>query len=473
MKILIQFLVFVLLSPSALASLSSLSSEYLESGSDNESKKIELEINSLKRDSVFKSKAWQLSLSGENTKSKLERSSSLLISSATLLPNDTATTSYALTLSKDFFTGTKLSLTNSLVDYTNNANSTQSNKGFSQTISLEQELWNNFLGRRDSLSLDIAEKTYEFQKSSADYVVEANLFSFIADYLKAKLDKSNLALKKEALERAKKRLSLIKRRVRDGLSEKVDLYSAQTQELASRETYMSEVISLESSLESLSKKIHRKVLISQVKEYKLDDDGEVRRVDGEIEDNKNYIQTKKQIDYLVDNSKRSDHSVYPSLVFGGSYSTNNYERSENPISDGVIGSENNELTVGLTLTWNIGSSTEKIDKSIAALELNKARMESRKILLSLKEQESSLIKRQNEVSVLIKSASKRLELAQKTLKEYNLLYSRGRATLDQVIRAEEDLINTQLSYINYLYLQDSNLSTLAYYRGKLEESISK
>ncbi len=473
MKSFLLFWILVAISPLTNAALSSLSVEFLEKGSLNESQRMDLEISALEKESTYYSKSWSLSLSGENTKSKLERSSSLLISNATLLPNDTETTSYNLTLSKDFFTGTEVSLSNTLVDFTNNVNLSQNNKGFTQTISLEQDLWNNFLGRRDSLSLDIAEKTFEFQKKSADYTVETNLYTFVSEYLKAKLDKANVELKKAAHERTNKRLELIKRRVRDGLSEKVDLYSAQTLELASKESYMSEMISLQSSLESLSKKLHREITVENILNYSLKEESEILRVDGKIEDNKNFLKTKKQIDYLVYSAKKADYAVYPSLVFGTSYSTNNYESSSSPISDGVVGSDNNELTVGLTLTWNIGSKAEDLTKKATSIELNKVKMESRKILLTLKEQESSLLRRQKEVDVLLNSATKRLELANKTLKEYNRLYSRGRATLDQVIRAEEDLISTQQSYVNYLYLKDSNFSTLAYLRGKLEQAVIK
>ena len=426
MKNLVLIGTALVFSSSVNASLSALSSEYLESGSDNESQRMELEINSLEKGATFESKAWQLTASGKNTKSKLERSSSLLISSATLLPNDTETTTYNLTLSKEFFTGTTVSLSNSLVDYQNNANSNNNNKGFTQTLSLEQDLWNNFLGRRDSLTLDIAQKTFEYQKTSTDFVTESNLYTFVSDYLKAKLDKANVELKEAATERAKKRLSLIKRRVRDGLSEKVDLYSAQTQSLAAIEGLRSEIISLESSLESLSKKVHREVNTSHISNYGLTEKSEILKVEGSIEDNKNFSKTKKQIDYLIDSSKKAESSVYPALVFGGAYTTNNYETKDSPISDGMIGSENNELTVGLTLTWNIGSSAESLTKEAASIQLNKARMESRKVLLSLKEQENSLVKRQTEVEVLIKSASKRLALSNKTLKEYKKIDCRGK-----------------------------------------------
>jgi len=48
------------------------------------------------------------------------------------------------------------------------------------------------------------------------------------------------------------------------------------------------------------------------------------------------------------------------------------------------------------------------------------------------------------------SINKRLELASMALDEYTKLYARGKADLDQVIRAEEDLINTQKSKIQYL-----------------------
>ncbi|OUR93644.1 hypothetical protein A9Q84_19440 [Halobacteriovorax marinus] len=466
MKILLLTTIFFLNLSMTQAALSELSKEYLNSSFDNEDQRLGLKINQLTKNQVLESKAWALSAATLNTDSKLK-------SSSTFLSTQTQTNSHSLELSKSFFTGTEFTFSNTYSTYDNDLFPSTNNKGFTQSLSLTQDLWKNFLGRNDDLDRVVAEKTYNYQDQSTRFQIETNLFNFVTDYINVKVARAIVDLQELAVKRAQKRLNLIKRRVKDGLSERVDLYSARTQELASIEKLKSDTITFDTSVESLSKKLHRKVQNTEVLSYKLGSSSELELVAGKIEENNGFIQTKKQIEYLKDVLTQKENGLYPTLAFSGTYATNEYKQSGSPISGGTLGNSNNQVSLGLSLTWNIGSYSEKLQRESSSISLNRAKMESRQSLLSLKEEEDALGKRLREVDVLIESALERLDLANKTLQEYNRLYSRGRATLDQVIRAEEDLISTQVSYVRYLFRRDSYTSKLAYLHGKLNEAVFK
>ena len=457
-------LIFALTNPS-FASLSRLSNEYINSGSDNESKRMDLQVNELNKDLVYESKPWVLSAESSMVSSTLVTS--------TALPSDYDSSSYEIGISKDLFSGTSLSFNNSLSDYENNLNATSSNTGFTQSLTLSQDLWKNFLGRNDKLDREIADKTYAFQKKATDAAITGNLFTFVNEYLQVKVSKAIVELQRLTVKRAKERLDLIQRRVRDGLSEKVDLYSAQTRNYAAKENLRTEQINLESNLESLSKKLHRRVLENEVEAYKIQGESELSKVEGSIEENQDLQTSLEQIKYLNSTFNQKENTVYPSLSLAGSYSSNSYQSNGSPISNGALGTDDSELAVGLTLSWNVGSVTEKIAKESSSIELNKAKMINRKQLLTLKQQETFLSRRIVEVENLLETALKRLKIAKKTLKEYNRLYTRGRANLDQVIRSEEDLITTQVSYVRYLVRRDNYYSSQAFLYGKLNKAIFK
>jgi len=451
------------------ATLSDLSKEYLDSSFDNEGQRLSLKINKLTKDQVLESKPWALSASTSNSDSKLK-------SSITFKSTQSETSAHNLAISKSFFSGTKLTLSNTFSTYSSEKSDfsgAAKNKGFTQSLSLTQDLWSNFLGRNDNLDRVVAERTYQYQNQATDFQIETNLFTFVTEYINVKVARAIVDLQELAVKRAQKRLDLIKRRVRDGLSERVDLYSARTQELASIEKLKSDTITFDINVESLSKRLHRKVNTSEVEAYKLNSISELDRTEGSVSENRNFIKTMKKIDFLKDSLKQKENGLFPTLSFSGSYSTNNYEQSGSPVSGGILGNGNNEVELGLSLTWNIGTTSEKLQKESSSIELNRAKMESRKTLLSLKEEEGALSKRLGEVDILIESALKRLDLSNKTLQEYNRLYSRGRATLDQVIRSEEDLISTQVSYVRYLFRRDTYTSKLAFIHGKLNEAVFK
>jgi outer membrane protein len=78
---------------------------------------------------------------------------------------------------------------------------------------------------------------------------------------------------------------------------------------------------------------------------------------------------------------------------------------------------------------------------------------------------------QDQIAILdtnILSAKRRLSLSKLALREYNKLYSKGRADLDQLIAAEETLINTEVNFIQYLAQRERLIHGLAFLYGNLK-----
>ena len=70
-------------------------------------------------------------------------------------------------------------------------------------------------------------------------------------------------------------------------------------------------------------------------------------------------------------------------------------------------------------------------------------------------------------------AKERLSISRRVLKEYTRLYRVGKSDLDQLIRAEESLINTEKSLLNYYILYENQLLNLASLYGKTIEYLTK
>ena len=70
----------------------------------------------------------------------------------------------------------------------------------------------------------------------------------------------------------------------------------------------------------------------------------------------------------------------------------------------------------------------------------------------------------------IRKSTKRVELSNSIINEYVKLFSLGRVTLDQVIQAEEELINSQRSLARQMsinFAQEIELASIDYFLPEL------
>lgn len=467
-KRLFKLTVFTAVLPlSAQASLESLAKEFLEANSEVNTARANVNLSKLNVDTIRASKAWTLSLASEMLDSSKN-------SSATYNQLNSKSTSHVLSLSKDLMWGGEVSLANI---YSNKEGSDfgGSSKvyGFDQTLTYTQDIGANFLGRNDRLDVEIANRNYLTQKISSENSIENSLFNFSSFYIQAKLNRSLLDLQKEAGKRAQKREVLIRRRVKDGLREKVDLYLAQSSLLATREEVKNIRTNLASNLEALSNALHRNVKINEISVFNLGQDKLAKLPLGNIENNKEYETLKRSAETVMSGLNKSKNELLPTFKISTSYSTNEFaNKGSTTISDGNLTSDNSAYTVGLNLAWSIGSQPQKLERAKYRIQLKDAVNKKGKVLKNFDNSEKTLLLKIKNIDYNINSAQERLNLSTKAFEEYNRLYSRGRTDLDQLIRSEENLINTEKSYASYLAKRETYIYALSRLYGNLQTQLT-
>ncbi|EQC48222.1 outer membrane efflux protein [Bacteriovorax sp. BSW11_IV] len=416
--------------------------EFLKRNVDIQSTKYQLESAKVLSDLEENKRDFVLSLSSEYSNSTLKTSPSSYYSLNNKIYTNT------LSLSKETILGSTLSLSGSLMtgEY---AGVDQS--GYSQTLSLKQDLGKNFFGRNSLLLRDSKNELYESSKLEYSNTAGAKLLIFLTSYMQASLSKSVVSFQEMALERSQRRLKLISKQVRDGVKERADLFSAQTGELYATESLRSAKSELDKNVEKIRKFLHRKVDESEIEKLSKIDIN-LKNPPKEFDyKNNHYVKSLQQKFMAVEKEFHyANNNVTADVSLMGSYTTNNFDKkSSKSFSDGTFGSDNREFKVGLEVSLPFGLSTEKANKSLALIKMLDSQNQIKKAIEDVEAELTSVISQYNLISENLKSATQRVDLAKKALDEYNKLYNRGRASLDQVINAEERLIETQISMARY------------------------
>lgn len=466
-KLLLSVLL-ILSSLTASAAMRDMVQEYLESNSAVLKSKAQIESSFLNISSVESQKIWSLSYSGSKEKDNLEPFSALAT-------RDTLTTTHFLSLGKGFNWGGNLAVNNTLFSY-DSPSSTQTTNGFTQGFSYTQDLGANFLGRNFYSDLETAEQTHASTKALVQHSVQASLYNFATAYSQAKLNISLLKLQEAAKIRAKRRKELIQRRVRDGLKEKVDLIQARIELLASEEQVKTAQMQRKVSLVSLSNALHREVSRKEVEVFdiKVLDMNSIPA--GNSSGNLEIISLEKKIKALESSKSKTDHTFWPTVNAGLEYNVNDYDSQKSTaIDEGMLlGSrKSDETKLSLNLLWTIGNESQKVARAKNNIELKTTEMETSKLKLNFLKTEDSLLTQIQLLEKNLVSVKSRKQLAKKALKEMTKLYNRGRADLDQVIRAEESLINTERNFVQYLAQREGLIYRLASLYGTLGEYLLK
>jgi len=472
LKKLLLITLFLACSSASLAAskLSDFSKEFLGINQNIDQQSISAEQAEIDVQLIDAYRTWSLFYEGSLEDDSLE-------SSSTLRSNPSETMVQTLGVTKSFDWGGSLSFSNSMSSIQgSNFFGTLNGKtyGFSQTLSYSQDIGQNFFGANDKREIKEAELGASLQKILLTSEKEQGLLRLTTAWTDAKLALALLNLQNEALERAKRREVLVSKRVRDGLKERVDLYQAQgSRELQIEELRNSE-IALRRSLESLGKELHRDVDKKEVAAFDFNPEIQSLMPQGQISTNNQIKVLETRMEILSSTLERKDNSLMPDISLTGSYTSNDFDsQNGEAISNGMIGSDTKETSIGVSLTWPIGSRPAKLEKSKAIIEKNYTQKRKEKIQKNVEITEEFL---RNQITLLEKnlvSGKKRRELAQRALREYNKLYNRGRADLDAVIRAEEALITTEKQFVQSMAGRSKVLFQLAYLYGSLGNYVMK
>jgi outer membrane protein TolC len=468
MKNLILALTIQLLSFSSFAGLGPLVSEFLKSNLTIKSNQLQNEIEDQTLNSFEALFDWNLDLSTSSTQSKP-------LGLFSFQSQETNSSSFSATFSKYFQTGTEFSYTQNvtkldLSKWTSTVPATLGDKPYStfSQISVKQYLWADSFGRSFRTSYDMAKSLKEANKINLKLSDQLSLYEFISTYISAKKIKTLVRLARRAKVRAQKRKDLVSRKLKDGISKKIDLYQADLSLLAQKENIEVTLNTYLSSEESLSKKLQRLVTNKDVLEYNLVKLNLMKPILGSVDDSLSLKSLVKYKEVANLSYKSADYSHAPTVYMQGSLKTNTYnDAMGTAISDSYPGGDNSETVISLNMSIPLGMNSTSSAKKMKKAEFLKSEL---KLVNTKKELdlENLLIEKRLMIQGKnAKSATARLALAKKSLKEHNRLYKLGRIDLIQVLAAEDTVSNTEKSLATYLSGYELLVLKRAFIVGKI------
>jgi len=450
----------------------SLIGEFLKENSSIKENFYSSKIAELEQAALSATKSWSIDGSLSENSSRLETSTS------NTSPLETDYTYSSLGVSKSFGFGTSLSLTNALTKY-NRSKWPAATIGtlpkkpyvFSQTLSVSQDLGKNFFGREFNKQMEMARLSETYNKSALDLVDQKALLTFYSAYVSARLNKTIINLQQMAYQRSKRRQKDVQRKVNDGLKEKVDLYQSQISQQFQLESYEEARKDFYSSLGTLSESVNRSITDSEIKEFVLDSNNLLESsVAAKLDQHIEIKSLEQKLSYLNEKENEVRLDYWPTVSLATSYQTNDYDKSfSDSFNTGKLGGKNREWSVGLTVSYPLGNESANVQKSEVVLEKQQAGSNLGKAKKSIKIAFESLKLELGQVRKNVKSAETRRFLSKKALSETNRLYNLGRADLDRVIRAEEDLISTEKSFAAHLAKWEILQAKKVYYSNNLVE----
>lgn len=442
---------FLFFSSSVQASMSSLAEELIKSSLDVKTAKNTLELSKLELNDVNLELAPTFNLQSSYQKTQLEGFP--FNNPNGILSPTFETDTLAMNFSKPLSWGGRVFLNNQIQKF--KPQGVTSFFGMNQTLGYEQSLWRNFFGRQFNLRKSIAKETVAANDFTLTVQQNAALLDFVRSYQSASLAKQLIEYQKSAIKRIEKRIHITKKRVRDGISERVELFEARAFLGTQQELLKDQENNLATQLIAISQNLGRDVLAKEIETYAIKKLVLTPLLKEEV-DNASVRQlraTLKRIEHQFANAK---NLLFPELTFSASIRNNNYDQNiGTAFSDGLVGNLRKEVTVGIDLSWDIGSEIGKNERAKRQLEKSLAKERLVREELNQKALAKNLWTRVQTIERSIDYAKKRLATNNKILKEYEKLYRKGRADFDQVIRAEESVINNQSDLARFYITRES------------------
>jgi outer membrane protein len=318
---------------------------------------------------------------------------------------------------------------------------------FKQSLSFSTSLSRNLFGQNYKLMHNSSILNAEYVDLLSQSSVNNLFLQFSQTYSRAVLHNELFSLQEEALKRSVKRLSLVKRRVSDGINLRADLLRAESAKIFQEEQLDQSRQDLNQSLFALSSLVHRQVKRSEL--GVINDLEEQAKLTERRKQNLEKVELsigarKTYADYQELEKNIKARAMLPNVDFAVAYQTNDYDADSSSVfEDGSLAGDKNTISVGLTFSYNLGRVSEKAQLIQAEVNHNQALHQLSAEYETNKEKRVMLEDNLYISSEKSRKASRRVELSLSIIQEYVKLFSLGRVTLDQVIQAEEDLINSQ------------------------------
>jgi hypothetical protein len=309
------------------------------------------------------------------------------------------------------------------------------------------------------------------EKSQNTAAQDKEYLDFFKAYLNAKLSVFSHELAQEMKKRAKTRLRKINKRVKDGLSRKVESYQAQSSLLKQEQEVFKAKSSLKENIAVVELVLRKDIPEEYFKIVKWEyfpfdywSNYIGSKVNYELKTLEEKIRLLEIENEIL--TKERGHSLklkasYTSNAFNEDVSDSFSEATNSPVNDSKV--------IGLEYTIPFGTSFSKT--KLAKMKIDKKRAEyqlldyKEKVKMNLKVLKHNIDKFQQAYQL----SKKQVSLTKRIMTEQNKLYLRGLATFDDVIRAEESYISSTLEEKRILHTYENLVVEFAYYNGSLED----
>ncbi|MGZ3772214.1 MAG: TolC family protein [Pseudobdellovibrionaceae bacterium] len=374
---------------------------------------------------------------------------------AMLGATETVAKDLKLGLSEKFSSGTALNLNASASEINNQGNlfiPTLDRFSYGTLgVGVSQSLWKDSFGhatrlrwQREDVATTAEIGKYDLQSKAL--LVDAEMAYW--DYL---YQRESVKIGRASLERAKKIEAWTQRRVSDGISDRADLLSAQALVAARR----LQLVSAEDNLSSAKRKIQDYLEMSETESIPelTGNISESRSLNSMIDGKGGKVMALEA--YLSSLSAKAlalaaqetEDAYKPDLSLGASYATNTLQTNQALVDATSKWGDNSRPTwkVGLNFTYLFDTDVKAAAKSVAKKEALAAKLQSERKLLDSQSTWLELNRRYGEMNKRILTAQEISQLQMAAAKAQTDLFNKGRSITANVIKAEEDAGDAELT----------------------------
>lgn len=385
----------------------------------------------------------------------------------------TLSQAYGLNLTRSSFGAGTLSLSHSQTRYdlthwaNNNLASMDSDVFFESRNSITYTY--ELLNQAQELDWTKVVAQNELDKANYNIAIQQAYYEFFMTYITAKAQTLLDRLYKEAEKDAGKRVSVMNRRLRDGLGRKYELMQARLSLLSQKETTIRNFNDLNESVKIIENIIGIKFTEEDFNKIywttkKKSDFNFVLSPNNFIELDK----VKKTSELSEVNLRQYQETLSQQLSFSIGYTKNSMNPNANTAIEKSFGnSKYDEKVISLNYSIPLGTGKTDAQKRKLLLQRNQNNLREKNKKSELKVQAESLQESIDKYVEALGLAKQKIKAAESSLKEHQKLYPRGQVSFEEMINSEQMLINAKISQTNMLLLYEQSLAKLAFMSGKM------
>lgn len=363
------------------------------------------------------------------------------------------TTATSLGLSKNFSTGTTLSLTAQTNKYENEQPVTPGNNGYSNGalgIRLQQSLWKDFFGIATKLRRDRESATYKLETLGYELKKRLTLIEFESDFWDYVVAHEDLKLKQANYDRAKKLDAWTANRVYNGISDQSDLFQvralASLRELeldSARDIFKSKEIKIKENI-GLAQNESVPVLTANL--------AGTGNYIADLAQKKNVIKIESYLASLEAEVKQKvseevRDSLKPDLALIGQYNTSSFDLEYSEMLKNINRADKPTTFVGLSFSWVFGSDAKSAKLSTAKKEALAAKYRAEQFEVGGKNSWKEHLRRYDLTKKNILILENIARLQRERAKAEQLKFSKGRTITSNVVNAETDAAQAEVNYL--------------------------